>query len=153
MPILQGFRGVSAADRAEITALCYEYAWRIDHDHSATVWELFTEDGTLELPWCKVCGRDALRAAWSERGARPIRTRHMVTNVRLTPLGQDEVAGTAALILFLGERGKAMTAQVVAAGEHVDVYRRDASGRWLIHQRRFDTLFSSDPALPTLPFE
>jgi ketosteroid isomerase-like protein len=145
------FRSVSSADRADITALCYEYAWRIDQGHAATVWELFTEDGALELPWGNVDGRTALRAAWAERSARPLRTRHLVTNVRLARVDDAEITGTAGLILFVRKHGEPMTAEVAAAGEHVDLYRRDASGRWLIHRRRFDTVFSNDPTLPPLP--
>ena len=94
------FEDVTPEERHALTALCTEYVWRIDNGYAAAVPALFTADGSMELPWGTPRGAAELKAAWEERARRAIRTRHMISHLRFSRLGADEIAGEVSLTLY-----------------------------------------------------
>src|ERR1700733_13570448 len=94
------FEDVTPDERHALTALCTEYVWRIDNGYAAAVPALFTGDGSMELPWGTPRGAAELKAAWEERARRVIRTRHMISHLRFSRLGADQIAGEVSLTLY-----------------------------------------------------
>jgi ketosteroid isomerase-like protein len=142
------FEDVTPDERHALTALCTEYVWRIDNGYAAAVPALFTADGSMELPWGTPRGAADLKAAWEERARRAIRTRHMISHLRFSRLGADEIAGEVSLTLYHADAEGPAPATPAVVGEHIDVYRRGDDGRWRIHSRRFSPAFSSYAAIP-----
>jgi ketosteroid isomerase-like protein len=142
------FEDVTPEERHALTALCTEYVWRIDNGYAAAVPALFTADGSMELPWGTPRGAAELKAAWEERAGRAIRTRHMISHLRFSRLGADEIAGEVSLTLYHADAEGPAPATPAVVGEHIDVYRRGDDGRWRIHSRRFSPAFSSYAPIP-----
>jgi ketosteroid isomerase-like protein len=142
------FEDVTAEERHALTALCTEYVWRIDNGYAAAVPALFTADGSMELPWGTPRGAAELKAAWEERARRAIRTRHMISHLRFSRLGADEIAGEVSLTLYHADAEGPAPATPAVVGEHIDVYRRGDDGLWRIHSRRFSPAFSSYAPIP-----
>jgi hypothetical protein len=142
------FEDVTPEERHALTALCTEYVWRIDNGYAAAVPALFTVDGSMELPWGTPSGAAELKVAWEERAGRAIRTRHMLSHLRFSRLGADEIAGEVSLTLYHADAEGPAPATPAAVGEHIDVYRRGDDGRWRIQSRRFCPAFSSDTTIP-----
>jgi phytoene dehydrogenase-like protein len=94
------FEDVTPDERHALTALCTEYVWRIDNGYAAAAPALFTADSSMELPWGTPRGAAELKAAWEERAGRAIRTRHMISHLRFSRLGADEIAGEVSLTLY-----------------------------------------------------
>ena len=142
------FEDVTVEERHALTALCTEYVWRIDNGQAASVPALFTSDGSMELPWGTPKGAAELEAAWEERSKRAIRTRHMISHLRFSRLGEAEIAGEVSITLYHADAEGPAPATPAVVGEHIDVYRRNAAGQWRIHSRRFSPAFSSYAAIP-----
>jgi ketosteroid isomerase-like protein len=130
------FEDVTPEERHALTALCTEYVWRIDNGYAAAV------------PWGTPRGAAELKAAWEERARRAIRTRHMISHLRFSRLGADEIAGEVSLTLYHADAEGPAPATPAVVGEHIDVYRRGDDGRWRIHSRRFSPAFSSYAPIP-----
>jgi hypothetical protein len=102
------FEDVTPGERYALTALCAEYVWRIDNGYPDSVPALFTAEGSTKLPWGTPQGAAELKAAWEARARRAIRTRHMISHLRFSRLGADEIAGEVSLTLYhAGTEGSA----------------------------------------------
>src|SRR5271154_5398498 len=141
------FEDVTPEERHALTALCTEYVWRIDNGYAAAVPALFTADGSMELPWGTPRGAAELKAAWEERARRAIRTRHMISHLRFSRLGADEIAGEVSLTLYHADAEGPAPATPAVVGEHIDVYRPGDDGRRRLPSRRFSPAFSSYAAI------
>ncbi|MEQ8698297.1 MAG: nuclear transport factor 2 family protein [Bauldia litoralis] len=138
--------------RVAIDALIAEFAWRIDHGESASVAELFTEDGWYgREDGSRSVGRDAIRNAYAARAARGERTaRHIFTNLRLTVDGPDRAHGTCILLLFAADGAPPHPAVPQLVQDYEDVYHR-IDGQWLFAQRGVRRLFVAEDFAPVLP--
>lgn len=134
------YRGVSPDLRAELTALCTEYVWRLDNGHAAQVPELFTDDGAWMGPWGVMQGRAELEAAWKARAQRDVRTRHMLTNLRFLLHGEDRASGHVSQIVFVAEGDAPFPTDPNIIAENIDEYRRDSDGNWRFESRRIAML-------------
>jgi hypothetical protein len=134
------YLGVSPELRAELTALCTEYVWRLDNGHAARVPELFTEDGAWEGPWGMMRGRAELETAWNARAQRAVRTRHMLTNLRFLRHDADRASGQVGQIVFVAEGDSAFPTDPTIIAENIDQYRRGSDGVWRFESRRIAML-------------
>lgn len=126
---------LSVEDRIAIESLVTEYAWLLDHRRFDEIHRLFTDDAVLHIRSREIVGREGL-AEWAEyratRGSR--RTQHQMTLLRLEPVSEDHVRGTAALVLHVAKSGGGGT-YVDLVGEYQDEYVRTADG-WRFSGRR-----------------
>ena len=134
------YLGVSPELRAQLTALCTEYVWRLDNGHAARVTELFTDDGVWEGPWGAMRGRAELQTAWNARAQRGVRTRHMLTNLRFLRNGADRASGQISQIVFVAEGDAPFPADPNIIAENIDEYRRGSDGIWRFESRRIAML-------------
>lgn len=137
--------------RVEIEALLSEFAFRIDHDLSDTVAELFTPDGWYgREDGRKSQGREAITAAYTNRSLRGERTvRHVFTNLRVTAQTEAYARGHCILLLFGGDGRPPLPADPILVQDYDDEYRL-FEGRWLFASRRTRRLFVSPSFKPVL---
>ena len=128
--------------RLAIESLNAEFAYRIDHDLSDTVADLFVEDGTYGIAGAGVsAGREAIREAYRLRKARGPRTaRHIFTNLRLEFDSETQARGTTIMLLFAEDGAPPHPAEPLEVSDFVDVYVRGADGAWR-YQSRTATIF------------
>lgn len=138
--------------RTEIEALIADFAFRIDHGHSETVAELFTEDGWYGRGGGRGSrGRDAIREAYAKRAERGARTaRHLFTNLHLSKIGEDHAEGTCILLLFAADGEPPLPATPLLIQDYQDIYKR-VDGKWLFASRDTLPLFVGDDFAPVLP--
>src|SRR5690606_9155468 len=110
--------------RLEIEALNAEFAYLIDHDQSAGVADLFTEDGVYgRSAGGSSVGREAIRDSYRRRKDAGVRTaRHIFTNLRLTPLADRRVAGNCILLLFAQDGPPPHPAEPMVVADYDDIY-------------------------------
>ena len=137
--------------RAGIEDLIAEFAWRIDHDQSDTVADLFTEDGWYGREGgARSVGRDAIRKAYANRtGHGPRTARHIFTNLRLSQLSPDAASGTCILLLFAADGLPPLPATPILVQDYEDTYAR-IGDRWLFASRRTVRLFVGEGFQPVL---
>ncbi len=126
---------LTLADRTAIESLVTEYAWLLDHQRWEDVADLCTDDAVLFIRAREIVGKPGL-AEWAARRAERANrhTQHQMTLLRLTPVGPDEVHGTAALVLHVAKTGGGGT-YVDLVGEYEDEYVR-IGGAWKFRRRR-----------------
>jgi 3-phenylpropionate/cinnamic acid dioxygenase small subunit len=126
---------VSIEDRIAIQMLVTEYAWLLDHQRWHEVAGLCTEDAVLFIRGREIVGHAGL-AEWADRRAERAsrRTQHQMTLLRLASVSDDEIQGTAALVLHVAKTGGGGT-YVDLIGEYVDEYVR-VGGEWKFRRRR-----------------
>ncbi len=134
------YLGVSPELRADLTALCTEYVWRLDNGHAARVPELFTEDGAWTGPWGVMRGRAELEKAWTARAQRDVRTRHMLTNLRFVRHAEDRASGQVSQIVFVANGDAPFPTDPNIIAENIDDYRRGGDGIWRLENRRIAML-------------
>jgi hypothetical protein len=148
--------GVSALEaalaRIEIDALIAEFAYRIDHDRSETVAELFTENGWYGRDsGQRSVGRAAIRAAYAARSTHGRRVaRHIFTNLRLSVRSVTEADGVCILLLFAADGDGPHPAEPKLVQDYHDTYRK-VGGRWLFASRETFPAFVSPAYNRVLP--
>ena len=148
---LASYSQIGAADRAALTALCVEYAWRVDNYYTETVPELFVDDGVWEAFGDPMIGKEALVKGWKARasiGDRLLR-RHLISNLRFAKGSDGVVRGWHALTYFQGERGQTTMPSVTMVGEYHDTYQKNADGTWLFKTRKMIPIFPDSWSSPT----
>ena len=139
---------VSAADHLELARLVTEHVWRTDNGRSDTLYELYVEDGVLDLPPAPLRGRQAIRE-WGRRlvEAPPWRAiRHVCGNMRFVADGPDAAHGTTILIVFMVAGVGPATTLPFDVGEDHDRFVRTADG-WRFASRRWVELFARGDVL------
>ena len=131
--------------RQRIEALSIEYAWLIDHGHAERAAELFTEDATLDTGEV-LHGIAAITDALTKRAALDVRSRHVVSNVRLSGQAADRVRGTVLMTVYRRNDDQGAEPELFIIAEADDLYRLGADGRWRFAQRLVAPVFirSSD---------
>lgn len=130
------YLGVSPVLRAELTALCTEYVWRVDNGHAAHIPDLFTAEGVWIGPWGTMRGQTELDAAWKKRAQWTVRTRHLLTNLRFSAPSPDRAEGHISQIVFAADGDAPWPTDPSVIAENIDSYARDADGVWRFASRR-----------------
>jgi 3-phenylpropionate/cinnamic acid dioxygenase small subunit len=126
---------VPAEDRSAIEQLVIEYAYLLDHQRWQDVAALCTDDAVLFIRGREIVGQQGLDEWAARRAERPNRrTQHQMTLLRLEVVSEDEIHGTAALVLHVAKTGGGGT-YVDLIGEYRDEYVRDG-GAWKFRRRR-----------------
>jgi 3-phenylpropionate/cinnamic acid dioxygenase small subunit len=126
---------VPAEDRSAIEQLVIEYAYLLDHQRWQDVAALCTDDAVLFIRGREIVGQQGLDDWAARRAERPNRrTQHQMTLLRLEAVSDDEIHGTAALVLHVAKTGGGGT-YVDLIGEYRDEYVRDG-GVWKFRRRR-----------------
>ena len=138
--------------RLEIEALNAEFAYRIDHDQSDGVADLFIEDGIYgRSTGERSVGRAAIAETYRQRAARGARTtRHLFTNLRLRPESERLVRGTVILTLFAEDGVPPLPANPMLVADYDDVYVLCDDGRWRYRERIITWLFTRPGAASPL---
>jgi len=142
---------VSESDYIELSRLVIEHTYRNDSGRPDTVYELYTEEGELELQGTTLRGRQAIKE-WGEKLAKnpPWRLiRHVCGNMRFVSHGPDAAEGTTVLTVYMVGGAGAATTVPLQVGEDHDRYVRTQEG-WRLTSRRWVELFSRGDVL-TLP--
>jgi ketosteroid isomerase-like protein len=133
-------RSVDDATRRTIEALSTEYSWLVDHGQADQAAGLFTNDAVLSAGGNEVSGIVDIRRHLLERANnRNIRSRHVVTNIRLLAEGPEQVRGTVIMTIYrsIGESGRPQ----VIIGDVEDLYRLGTDGCWRLAERKLAPAF------------
>ncbi len=125
------------------TRLCIAFANLIDARAYPRLAELFTPDGCWTRPERSLRGRDAILAYLLGRPAQAI-TRHLCTNIQITPLTGHEATGMCYVMYFHAAdeaQGLPVPTTLPLIGEYHDVYTRTGEG-WRIRDRRIRVVFA-----------
>jgi 3-phenylpropionate/cinnamic acid dioxygenase small subunit len=127
-------------DRLSIDGLVTEYAWLLDHRRFDDVLALFTEDAELRIRGQRITGADGLQEWLEERAANQHQrsSQHQMSLLRLEPVDDGRIRGTAALVLHVAKSGSSGT-YVDLVGEYQDEYVRTDEG-WRFRRRVLVTL-------------
>jgi len=126
---------VPVEDRIAIEQLVIEYAYLLDHQRWQDVAALCTDDAVLFIRGREIVGQQGLDEWATRRAERPNRrTQHQMTLLRLEGVADDEIHGTAALVLHVAKTGGGGT-YVDLIGEYRDEYVR-IGGEWKFRRRR-----------------
>jgi 3-phenylpropionate/cinnamic acid dioxygenase small subunit len=126
---------IPTEDRTAIEQLVIEYAYLLDHQRWQDVAALCTDDAVLFIRGREIVGQQGLDEWAARRAERPNRrTQHQMTLLRLEAVSDDEIHGTAALVLHVAKTGGGGT-YVDLIGEYRDEYVRDG-GVWKFRRRR-----------------
>jgi hypothetical protein len=134
---------VSESDYIELSRLVTEHTSRNDGGHADTIYELYSEDGELDIGTGTLRGREAIH----EWGRKLVETapwriiRHAATNMRFVYDGHDEAVGTTMLTVFMVAGSNDATTLPWNVGEDHDRFVRTTDG-WRIGSRRWVNLFS-----------
>ncbi|BCO99010.1 MULTISPECIES: SgcJ/EcaC family oxidoreductase [Mycobacterium] len=132
--------GIDDETRRAIEALSTEYSWLVDHGYADQAADLFTDDAVLSAGGSEVSGIAGIRRHLEERAQnRDIRSRHVVTNVRLRSESPDQVRGTTIMTIYRSI-GESVRPQLIV-GDVEDLYRLGADGRWRLAQRKLVPAF------------
>jgi len=108
---------------------------------------LFTPDAVLDRRGELVAGRDAIRAMMDARPA-DLRTRHICTNIEITPIGKKSAEGLTVFTLYRGkEKNAAEPADLTGpafVGEYKDRFEKTTEG-WRIARREVRLIFQREP--------
>jgi 3-phenylpropionate/cinnamic acid dioxygenase small subunit len=132
--------GISVEDRIAIEELVTEYAWLLDHRRFDDVVSLCTDDAELRIRGQRIIGADGLQRWLDGRATSQSRraSQHQMSLLRLEPVDEDFVRGTAALVLHVAKSGGSGS-YVDLVGEYQDEYVRTDEG-WRFRSRVLVTL-------------
>ncbi len=130
--------------RLHIEALHAEFAWRIDRGDPATVFELFTPDGSYSRASGESSqGHDEIRAAYATRASRGPRTaRHIFTNLRLYEIEKTRAKGNCILTLFAEDGLPPRRAEPLLVADFDDEFECDIKGVWRYKKRLITWIFT-----------
>jgi 3-phenylpropionate/cinnamic acid dioxygenase small subunit len=132
--------GITVEDRIAIEELVTEYAWLLDHRRFDEVLDLCTGDAELKIRGQKILGADGLREWLDQRAASEGKrsSQHQMSLLRLEPVEDDVINGTAALVLHVAKSGTSGS-YIDLVGEYQDEYVRTGDG-WRFRRRTLVTL-------------
>jgi len=140
---------VSESDYIELCRLVTEQVVRNDSGHADTIYELYSEDGELDIGTGTLRGHNAIRE-WGRKlvEAPPWRIiRHAASNMHFVYDGPDAAEGTTLLTVFMVAGSNDATTLPWNIGEDHDRYVRTADG-WKIKSRKWINLFSRGDSIP-----
>jgi 3-phenylpropionate/cinnamic acid dioxygenase small subunit len=130
---------LSSAHAQAIEDLLYRSVWLLDHGQADRVPETLAPDG-LVYGLAEDPMDHARFSAWArERAANASRkTRHLISNIRLSALPDGRVRGRSTLVVFAIDEGNAPELSFV--GDQEDIFVQAADGQWTIFERRLVAL-------------
>lgn len=129
--------------RRAIEDLATEYCWLVDHGYADQAADLFTDDAVLSTGASQASGIADVRRHLEQRTQnREIRSRHVVSNIRLISESTGQVRGTIIMTIYRS-MGESARPQMVI-GDAEDVYRLGADGRWRFAERKLVPEFLID---------
>ena len=130
--------------RLHIDALHSEFAWRIDRGDPATVFELFTLDGSYTRSTGESShGHEQIRAAYATRTSLGPRTaRHVFTNLRLYEIEKTRAKGSCILTLFAEDGLPPRRAEPLLVADFDDEFECDLTGLWRYKKRLITWIFT-----------
>ena len=151
MDDLSGYTRVTPQERAELTALCTEYAWRADNYCSDRIPDLFVDDATWEGTGTLMTGKSELVAGWKARAllGKDVVRRHMISNLRFARDSDGIVRGWVTFSFLKRPIAENAAPALELVGDWIDTYAQDASGKWLFKTRKVVFHFPTDWYLPT----
>ncbi|MGZ4619591.1 MAG: nuclear transport factor 2 family protein [Frankiaceae bacterium] len=146
-PVTTADELASDADYVQLCRLVTEHAWRTDNGRSDTLYELWAEDGELDLGSTLLRGRHAI-AVWGRQLVEnpPWNTiHHVCSNMRFVTDGPDAAAGSTMLIVFMDADGTKSSVPFNVGEDHDRFVRtgdgwRFVSRRWVELYKRGDTI-------------
>jgi len=140
---------VSESDYIALSRLVTEHATRNDSGHADTIYELYADDGELDIGTGTLHGHDAIRE-WGRKlvNAPPWRIiRHAASNMRFVYDGPDAAEGITILTVFMVAGSNAATTLPWNVGEDHDRFVRTPDG-WRFASRHWVNLFSRGDVIP-----
>jgi hypothetical protein len=124
---------IAASDAAAIEALLSDGAWLIDHGQADRLPATLAPNATVHGLGPDVLDRAGF-TAWANARAenRSRRTRHAISNIRLTAIEDGRVRATTLVVIWVAELGD--PPRLSFLGDWVDVLVRHDT-RWLIAER------------------
>ena len=132
---------VSATDQVELSQLITEHLYRIDNGLAGTLYELYAEDGVLDIGTGTLRGHEAIREWGRELAENPPWRiiRHVAGDMRFVADGPDVARGIIRLVVFMDPDGTAPSVPWNVGEDH-DRFVRTADG-WRIASHRWVGLF------------
>jgi len=137
----------STSDHADVDSACsrliIDFADGMDRRDYPRVLQLFAEDAVLDRAGVVMRGIDEIRGFLEKRPEHVV-TRHLCTNIRVRPQGDDEANGTCYLQFFqsANEEGQQLPvkASATAVAEYIVGFVRQ-HGNWRIREFRIHPVF------------
>ena len=127
--------GIEPADSQLIEEALYHAVWLMDHGLADRAPETLASDGRVIGLGPEPMDHEAFSAwalARAENTAR--KTRHLISNIRLSGLPDGRVRATSTLVVYAVEGDRAPELSFI--GDQEDVMVRGASGSWLVAERK-----------------
>jgi SnoaL-like domain len=136
---------LSVDDRLAIMELIHEFFWLVDHGRAGETAGLFTSTARLTFgpgaPRPGTIEGAAIAAAMAARGKQAeVTTRHVLSNIRLTPRPDGSVKACSLLTLFRSDSA-ARDSYPASVADIEEIFVRDAGG-WFIQERTILPVFS-----------
>ena len=143
----------AAQANAEMIASCHElvldYATYRDQENAEKFAALFTAGGSLSVMDQTFVGHKAIAARLANKDGPTLR--HMMTNIRITPVDATSATGVSYALIYGGAKstGPSMVANFTAMGEYFDEYSYAGEGCRFTQRKFVATFLPSVPASPT----
>lgn len=141
---------ISVLDQLAIADLLADHWERVDRVTEELITDLFTLDAKLQIGTLSRHGQDDIdvyareRRAAEDRSGR--RTRHAMSNLRLSSQGSDEVCATFLLIVFAGTGDLPFASGPPSNIADFRATLRKNEGRWRISHLGGTAIFAGDDA-------
>jgi hypothetical protein len=125
-----------------MVASCHELV--LDQEDAEKFAGLFTVNGSLSVMGQTVVGHEAIAARLANQDGPTLR--HMMTNIRITPVDATRATGVSYALIYGGAKstGPIMVANFTAMGEYFDEYEYADTG-CRFSQRKFVATFLPRP--------
>lgn len=135
---------IGALERIGIESLLLDHAWRLDHGAAETLHALYTENGKISGVGPVLIGRQQIQEWGIARSKLPRKTRHVVTNLRISGEEDGVVSVTSCLTLYRHDGEGVGSSVAFLVGDYDDRVVRDESGAWLFVERNIVAAFSNE---------
>jgi len=127
------------------TDLVLDYAYYRDRPDAEAFADVFADDAVLVVLGQEFVGREAIAARLRNAGSGPV-YRHMMSTIRITPVGDDKASGVSYVAVYSASAGDLPRplGQPLAIGEYHDQFARTPAG-WKIQRREFVSVFAPAP--------
>ena len=136
---------LSLDDRQAITDVMYQFYWLVDQGRAAETAALFTPTARLTFgpgaPKPGTLEGDSIPPAMAARQAQTsVTTRHVLSNIRLTPRGDGSVEAYSLLTLFRSE-DESRNSFPASVADIEEIFVRSADG-WRVQERIILPIFN-----------
>ncbi len=138
---------LSTTDELAIQRLSSDFGYLVDRGRATDCATLFTPDARLvfnpnSATPVALEGIDAIRGFLANReGMRHVTTRHVATNLRLTPSGVNDAQGHSLLTVFRSD-DEGREPRISAVCDVAELFRKEAGGAWKIAERITEVIFA-----------